>query len=253
MPAPIPAAGCVDSVARMTRRLPSTGADDRIVDETGCDTSDIFLIHRIFRWGYRELPRAVREVPAGDVRRAETVAQAVDRIDQGLHVHHEGEDELLWDRLERREPGCSMHVDVMKAQHAQVAELLALVDPIVAEWRTTADPATAERLAAALDDVGSTLGVHLGREEADMVPVAARVLSQAEWEEIGEHGRRALPKDAMPVQLGLMIDAVPTAERDEWVRSNLPAPIRLLWVLLMRRKYTAWQRELFPEGMPALV
>jgi len=237
----------------MTERLPSTGADDRVVDQTGCDTSDILLVHRIFRWGYRELPRTVREVAPGDLGRAATVANAVDLIDRGLHIHHEGEDELLWDRLERRDPGCSMHVDVMKAQHARVAELLDLVDPLVAEWRSSADPATGERLAAALDDVGTTLGVHLGREEEDVVPIAARVLSQAEWDEIGEHGRHALPKEAMPIQLGLMIDAVPPAERDEWLKSNLPAPIRLLWALLMRRKYTAWQKGLFPEGMPAMV
>ncbi|MFF2390336.1 hemerythrin domain-containing protein [Agromyces sp. NPDC058104] len=237
----------------MTRRLPSTGGDDRVVDETGCDTSDIFIIHRIFRWGYRELPRLVRAVPAGDLERATTVGNAVELVDRGLHVHHEGEDELLWDRLERREPGCAMHVDVMKAQHARVSELLDVADGLLAEWRTTADPATGERLAAALDDVGTTLGVHLGREEADIVPVAARVLSQAEWEELGEHGRGALPKEAMPVQLGLMIDAVPEGEREEWLRANLPAPVRLLWALLMRRKYTAWHRALFPEGMPALV
>jgi len=237
----------------MTKRLPSTGAENRVVDETGCDTSDILIIHRIFRWGYRELPRLVREVAPGDVVRARTVAQAIDQLDRGLHVHHHGEDELLWDRLERREPGCSMHVDVMKAQHARVAELLELVDPLAASWSSTADPTTGERLAAALDDVGTTLGVHLGREETDIVPVAARVLSQSEWEELGEHGRAALPKEEMPVQLGLMIDAVPAGERDQWLKSNLPAPIRLLWVLLMRRKYTAWQQGLFPEGMPAMV
>ncbi|MGW9629320.1 hemerythrin domain-containing protein [Agromyces sp. NPDC055520] len=237
----------------MTRRLPSSGGDDRVVDETGCDTGDILLIHRIFRWGYRELPDLVRSVPAGDLDRAAAVGDAVALIDQGLHIHHEGEDLLLWDRLERREPGCAVHVDVMKAQHARVAELLDIADALLADWRTTADPAAGERLAAALDDVGTTLGVHLGREEADIVPIAARVLSQAEWDEIGEHGRASLPKEAMPLQLGLMIDAVPAGERDAWLRGNLPAPIRLLWVLLMRRKYTAWQRSLFPEGMPALV
>lgn len=253
MPAPIPADAALRSFAVMTRRLPSTGADGRAVDESGCDTSDIFLVHRIFRWGYRELPRQVREVAPGDLERAATVGAAVALIDQGLHVHHEGEDELIWDRLERREPGCSFHVDVMRAQHAQVAELLDVADARLAEWRTTADPESGERLAAALDEVGTALGVHLGREETDVVPIVARVFTQAEWDEVGEHGRAALPKEAMPIQLGLMIDAVPAAERDEWLRENLPAPIRMLWAMLMRRKYTAWQRAVFPEGMPALV
>lgn len=237
----------------MTRRLPSTGADDRAVDERGCDTSDILLVHRIFRWGYREMPALVRAAPAGDLERAETVGAAVALVDRALHVHHEGEDQFLWDRLERREPGCAMHVDVMKAQHARVAELLDVADGLLAEWRPTADTEVGERLAASLDDIGTTLGVHLGREEADVIPIVARVLTQAEWDEIGEHARGEFPKETVPVQMGLMIDAVPASEREAWLRGNLPMPVRALWVLLMRRKYTAWQRSLFPAGMPAVV
>lgn len=237
----------------MTRQLPSTGTADRMTDDRGCDTGDILIVHRIFRWGYRELPELVRAVAPGDTERAATVADAVEMLDRGLRVHHEGEDELLWDRLERREPGCSLHVDVMRAQHARVAELLVLVDPLLDAWRSTADAATGESLAAALEDVGTALGAHLGREEDAIVPVAARVLSQAEWDELGEHGRAALPREAMPVQLGLMLDAVPADRRDDWLHENLPAPIRLLWAVLMRRKYAAWQRALFPDGMPALV
>ncbi|MFE6966462.1 hemerythrin domain-containing protein [Agromyces sp. NPDC057679] len=236
----------------MTRKLPSTGGDDRVVDESGCDTSDILLVHRIFRWGYREMPALVRAVPAGDLERAETVGAAVELVDKALHVHHEGEDRFIWDRLERREPGCSLHVDVMKAQHARVAELLDVADALLAEWRTAPDLETGERLAAALDSVGETLGVHLGREEADIVPIVSRVFTQAEWDEIGEHARGEFPKETMPVQMGLMIDAVPAGERDEWLHENLPLPVRALWSLVMRRKYTAWQRSLFPDGMPAL-
>jgi hypothetical protein len=237
----------------MVKQIPSTGSADRVIDDRGCDTGDILIVHRIFRWGYRELPVLVRTVRPGDTARAATVADAVEMLDRGLHVHHEGEDELLWDRLERRDPGCSLHVDVMRAQHARVAELLDVVEPLLAEWRDTAEPGAGDRLAVALEEVGDALGVHLGREEQSIVPVAARLLSQAEWDQLAEHGREALPTEVMPLQLGLMIDAVPAEERDDWLHDALPAPIRLLWVLLMRRKYTAWRRALFPQGMPAIV
>ncbi|MGX5694659.1 hemerythrin domain-containing protein [Agromyces soli] len=237
----------------MVKQIPSTGTADRVIDDRGCDTGDILIVHRIFRWGYRELPALVRAVPPGDTARAATVADAVEMLDRGLHVHHEGEDELLWDRLERRDPGCALHVGVMRSQHARVAELLDAVEPLLADWRVTAEAGAGDRLAVGLEEVGDALGVHLGREETSIVPVAARLLSQAEWDELGEHGRAALPKDVMPIQLGLMLDAVPAEEREDWLHENLPAPIRLLWALLLKRKYAAWRRALFPAGMPALV
>ncbi|WP_210418432.1 hemerythrin domain-containing protein [Agromyces intestinalis] len=237
----------------MTTRMPSTSGPLPAGETAGCDTSDILIIHRIFRWGFREAPRLVREVRPGDTERAAIVADTVDLMTLGLHVHHEGEDEAMWDRLEHRRPACGATVDLMREQHRVVAGLLERVPPLVETWRADASIESGERLAAALDDIGATLGVHLGQEEADIVPVAAEELSQREWDEMAEHGRTLLPKDRVPIQLGLMIDAVPAADRDDWSRRNLPAPVRLLWLVLLKRKYTAWQRATFPTGMPALV
>lgn len=237
----------------MTERLPSTSDPLPEGETAGCDTSDILLVHRIFRWGFREMPRLVRAVAPGDRGRTETVADSVDLVLLGLHVHHEAEDLLLFDRVEARRPACAGTVDLMRDQHRRVAELLGRAEPLSVDWRNSADAPSAERLIAALDEIGTVLGVHLHDEEHDVIPVAAEEFSQREWDALGEHGRESIPKEGLPIQLGLMMDAVPAAERADWSRSHMPLPIRLLWVILLKRRYTAWQRELFPEGMPALV
>lgn len=237
----------------MTERLPSTSDPLPEGETAGCDTSDILLVHRIFRWGYRETPRLVRTAPPGDRARAATVADTVDLVLLGLHVHHEAEDELLFGKVEARRPACAATVELMREQHRHVAELLGRAEPLSAAWRSSADAASAERLAGALDEIGTVLGVHLRDEEDDVIPVAAEEFSQREWDALGEHGRERIPKEGMPIQLGLMIDALPPGERADWSREHLPVPVRLLWAILLKRRYAAWQRELFPDGMPSLV
>ena len=98
------------------------------------------------------------------------------------------------------------------------------------------------------------LSAHLGQEEDDILPVAGEVMSQQEWDFMEEHTRatlmahrKELGKDVLALQLGLLIASVPEAEREEWVRANVPAPIRLLYLLLMKRRYDSAMRELYPD------
>ena len=91
----------------------------------GCDTSGMILVHRIFRWLYRELPELVREVDPGDTERSAIVGRYthLDLFAMHMHMHHETENMVLWDRLVAREPACALHIGQMRAQHAEVAEI----------------------------------------------------------------------------------------------------------------------------------
>ncbi|MFE6255593.1 hemerythrin domain-containing protein [Agromyces sp. NPDC057865] len=240
----------------MVTKLPSSSEDRPAGEPLGCDTSDLIQVHRIFRWLYRELPGLVRAVPDGDVARADVVADYASMDFYALHLHHETEDVVLWDRLVERSPGCAPHVELMRMQHAQVAAELHDVEPLVEPWRTSADAATRDRLAAGVERVRDTLIGHLGHEEADIVPVAGSVLTQAEWDEMGEHARKGiqearkeLPRDVMAIQFGLMLATIPEAERPAWMKENLPAPVRLLYTLLLKRRYERAMGELY-EGRP---
>ena len=240
----------------MVTKLPSSSEPRPDGESVGCDTADLIQVHRIFRWLYNELPGLIRGVDDGDVSRAAVVADYASMDFFALHLHHETEDIVLWDRLVERSPGCLPHVELMRAQHAQVAAELAGVEPLVGPWRSTADAAARDALARGVERIRDTLIPHLGREEEDIVPVAGSVLTQSEWDEMGEHARtgmqrskRDLPKDIMAIQLGLMLATVPSDERPEWIKENLPAPLRLLYSLLLKRRYERAMDELY-DGLP---
>jgi hemerythrin-like domain-containing protein len=237
----------------MATRLPSSGSppDGQAL---GCDPSGLILVHRIFRWLFTQLPMLIREVAPGDLARATVVGRYAGLYFFALHLHHETEDLLLWDRLAARAPACVAHVDQVRAQHAEVASMLARIEPQTAPWVATADPALRDAFAADIEDLRDTLFVHLGQEEDDILPVAGAVLSQKEWDELETHTRaeliahrKELPRDVMSLQLGLLLASVPEAERDEWYRTNVPAPIRLLYLLLLRRRYDRAMLELYPD------
>ena len=244
----------------MATKLPSSGSlpDGQA---PGCDPSGLILVHRIFRWLYSELPVLIRQVEAGDVDRAAVVGVYAKLYFFALHLHHETEDTVLWDRLTTRDPACAMHVDQMLAQHADVASQLARIEPQLAPWIETAEPGLRDAIAGDIEHLYTTLGAHLGQEENDILPVAGAVLSQREWDELEKHTRAALmehrkelPRDAMSLQLGLLLASVPEAERDEWFRTNVPVPVRVLYLLLMKRRYDRAMKELYPDRpVPSMV
>ncbi|WP_426321579.1 hemerythrin domain-containing protein [Microbacterium sp. E-13] len=244
----------------MATKLPSSGAlPDG--EAPGCDPSGLLLVHRIFRWLYRELPLLVRDVKAGDTARSAIVGDYAKLDFFALHLHHETEDTVLWDRLTARDPGCAVHVDQMRAQHAEVAAQLERIEPQLAPWVATADPALRDSFATDIEALRDTLYAHLGQEEDDIMPVAEKVLSQREWDELEAHTRTALTarrkefsRDVLSLQLGLLLASVPEGEREEWFRANVPAPIRLLYLLLMKRRYDRAMQELYPgRPVPAMV
>ena len=244
----------------MASRLPSTGAMPA-GQQPGCDTSGMILVHRIFRWLYRELPDLIREVGPGDTERAAVVGRYANLEFFALHMHHETEDLALWDRLVSRDPRCALHVDQMRAQHAEVATQLARIEPQVAPWVATADPRLRDALASDIGVLRDTLLAHLGQEEDDILPVAGAVLSQQEWDWMEEHTRatlmahrKELGANVLSLQLGFLISSVPESEREAWIRANVPVPIRLLYLLLMKRRYERAMQELYPDRpVPAMV
>ena len=213
-----------------------------------CSGDDMRILHNAFLWAYGEASQLVRSTPAGDSARSAFVGQWLADIDATLHTHHEGEDELLWGKLEQRAPACALHVGQMRAHHAQVAELLEEAAPLLAEWRENADPAVGERLADAYSRMLEVLKVHLRREVVEVVPVAERVLSEREWRSLGEHSTRAIPKSRLLPQLGMLFACSSPADRRTFLAA-LPLPVRLMWRFFGKPRYEAQYRELFP-GKP---
>ncbi|MEF3403907.1 hemerythrin domain-containing protein [Agromyces sp. CCNWLW203] len=214
---------------------------------TTCRSDEIVLIHRMFRRLFGEAPALVREVVPGDAQRAAFLSKHLHGLTKLLHVHHHAEDDFFWDRMTERAPACGLHVALMRKQHESVSEQLDEIDTRIDEWTASgADAATAEHLATALDEVDSSLAEHLADEEREAFPVLDAVLSEVEWDEIAAHAQREKPPLPLFLLLGLMMEAVPEAERDAWMDRELPAPMRLAYRLFGRRSYERALRRLRP-------
>ena len=77
------------------------------------DVRDMAIVHRTFRKVFDESARLVRAAPSPSPGRVTFLADHIDFGIAALHIHHEGEDELLYPKLIERvpypapRPGCS--------------------------------------------------------------------------------------------------------------------------------------------------
>lgn len=216
-----------------------------------CRGEDMRILHSAFLWAYPRMAELVRATAPGDTERSAFVATWLGDIDTTLHIHHEDEDLLLWDRLEQRAPSCALHVGQMRAHHAQVQQILHTIEPLRAEFAATADPDAGTRLAAAYDDMLEVLKVHLRREVVEIVPVAEKVITEREWAQMAERGSKAIPTSRLMPQLGLLLAAAPQEDRVLFFGS-IPKPVQLMYRLFGKRQFAAQHRKLWP-GVPVPV
>jgi hypothetical protein len=214
------------------------------LDVPPCRTDDMRMAHGLFRSLFADAPRLVRGVAAGDRDRAAIVADHVLEVTAGLHRHHSGEDLLLWDALAERSPGCALHVGLMRTQHQEVSDLLDEVDESARAWRRTGSGVARAELAERLDAVAAALLRHLGEEEEVILPAAAAVFSQREWNRLGEHGRAGIPRNRLFIQLGFILSSMePDAARA--FLAEMPPQVRVLFRMLGRRQYLAHRRRVY--------
>lgn len=206
------------------------------------------LIHRIFRSSFAELARLVTEVPASEAARASAVVDYLEFTLDGLTAHHTTEDDLVWPvLLERARPSTAL-VERMEAQHhglhAGIAEVRRLTDA----WRSAPSPDLASELSTAITGLLGQLTTHLDEEERDVVPLIAEHLSVDEWDEVGKTAFDKFTPSQRFTAMGQMLEVASPAEAAAMLAS-LPAPIRVVWRLVGRRRYRNWA-EAF-RGRPA--
>ncbi len=197
------------------------------------DTWEMVVVHRMFRREFRLMPGLIRTVRPGDTARSEYVADHIAVLTEGLHHHHEGEDELLWPKLLDRVGSLNTElVQRMEAQHEVVASGLSQVDTLLPRWRTTADRSTGNELAAVLSQISIALDEHLTEEENEILPLVSIYITEAEWKALGDRGKASIPKGAKGfVTLGAILEEATPHERTRFL-GIIPPPVRLLYKLI---------------------
>jgi hemerythrin-like domain-containing protein len=191
------------------------------------DTSGMARAHGHVEVALEAAPRYVRR--AADSRRVAAVASFCENLLEYVHVHHGAEDELLYPRLEQRCPASVASVKRIGTQHQLLEEPMAAARGAIDRWRTDPTGASTTALCDALGSVLQALTPHCREEEATIVPLASRYLSQAEWEEMRPHEARSYRADKPWLMLGLAME-----RSDEAHRAALLAPMpearRTLWI-----------------------
>lgn len=218
------------------------------VNEPMADVRDMFMAHTMMRREFRLLPQLVRDVAEGDTRRAAVVAAHADKVSLILHLHHEGEDKVVWPRLLARggERTASI-VPRMEEQHHGIDAALTEASVRLADWRATAR--NGAELAAALDRLVDRLLEHMALEEKEILPLAEEFITAAEWAELGEHGMANSPKKDLPLAFGMvMYEGDP--EVIKAVLSHAPLVPRLIMPILAPRLYASHARRVHGTPTP---
>lgn len=213
------------------------------------DVRDMLVVHTALLREIRLAPAAIMAVNAGDHDRARVVTDHLGFVLELLHHHHEGEDELLWPKLEARvEPNDKPVLEKTAAQHAALDAQLSEVNRVRMAWATEPSAETREALRLHVGHLLTLLEEHLELEERAVLPLAARLLTQAEWDAVGEKAVAVIPKSQLPLVFGMFAyEGDPAMIVD--MLSAAPAPIRRLLPPLARRAYARRARQVY--GTPA--
>ncbi|WP_329128920.1 hemerythrin domain-containing protein [Streptomyces sp. NBC_01476] len=215
------------------------------------DVRDMYMAHTMLRREFRLLPQAVLDVAANDTKRAEVVALHVELVCGVLHLHHEGEDLVLWPLLlERGGEASAAIVPTMEEQHNAIHRAYDEVTGLLPGWRATGQGG--EELARALEQLLSALVEHLALEEKEILPLAEKHVTAAEWNQLAEHGFAKSSKKTLPLTFGMaMYEADPELIKD--LLAQAPPPARLIMPLLGPRLYASRAQRVYGTRTPPRV
>ena len=207
------------------------------------DVRDMAIVHQLFRQAYDEAARLVRANPAPSPGRVTFLADHIDLALGGLHSHHQDEDEMLYPLLIERAPQQAPMTEQVEHEHQVIATALDAASAACATWRQRPAADTGEALAAALDHLNEVVQPHLDDEEQKVVPLAAVTLTQQEWDAMGKRGMNSVPRNKRAVAAGMMLEPLDADDR-AYMMKHVPAPLRLLFPLLVERPYRKYANTL---------
>jgi hemerythrin-like domain-containing protein len=216
--------------------------------EPTADVRDMYMAHIMFRREFSLIPGLVRGTPEGDQKRARNVAYHIDLLSRFLHAHHEGEDTILWPKLLERCPQeAAAIVPVMVTHHEALESLLTQTDELLAGWRSTARGGT--ELASVFDRLHAILDEHMALEENEVLPLAEKYVTQAEWTGLGEHGVSVLKGKELPLAFGLaMYEGDPDVIKS--VLKEAPPLARLIVPRIATRMFAAHSKRVHGTPTP---
>jgi iron-sulfur cluster repair protein YtfE (RIC family) len=210
------------------------------------DLTVMVAAHDAFRRDLGKLATAASQARAWSPDRQAAVRAGWEIFQRQLHVHHRGEDAVVWPLLRGRLAGSASAMsvlDAMQAEHELIDPLLAAVDRA---FGFAGDPAgySVADAADAVAELATQLSYHLSHEERDALPLIGSTLTAREWQAAGRQmGRQPGVKASfVPEFFGWLLDGA-APDRRASVLATLPAVMRPLVTGVFRPLYArrdAW-------------
>lgn len=205
------------------------------------DTSDMLAVHGALRDTLAAGSRRVLGVAPDDDERRELICGYYEDILWFLHVHHDGEEELVFPKVRERAPTAAAVLEAMQAQHREVAELLGASVGALAAWRD-GDGTAQERLADDLQALSEALEPHLVDEETELLPYCAQTLTLEEWGALPGHALSQYQGDKMWLVIGLIMERRTPDERQVMLE-HMPPPVVQMWHDVGQRSFDEMAAE----------
>lgn len=191
------------------------------------DTSDMFAVHKALLSSLDAAPAYV--LGAGDdADRVEMIGSYYENVLELLHVHHSGEDELLYPLLEERCADGRAEITRINDQHRVLDPHLDAGRSAIATWRSTPTREGAQATVDALAAINTTLRPHLSDEEVTVVPLCSVWLSPEEWAQLPAHALQSFRADKVWLALGLVFEQLTQEQRDA-ILSGMPPELQTVW------------------------
>jgi hemerythrin-like domain-containing protein len=189
------------------------------------DTRMMGIVHSALR---RDLTRTATALtaqnPPADAQRVALAAHLTWMMDF-LHRHHEGEDAGLWPLVRSLDPSAGDLLEQMEHDHAQITPEMAALSTATACYRGDGAAAARDGVVAALASLRAVLDPHLLREEAEMMPIVSRALTNEQWEDFNqEHYIKTKSKSELGREGHWLIDSIDPAGYKVVVGNVPPIP-----------------------------
>jgi len=205
------------------------------------DVSDMYAVHNALTGALDAAPVYVGKAD-GDSQRVEVIGSFYENVIEFLHVHHSGEDELIYPVVEERCAESRSELERINDQHKLLHAPMDAGRSAVAAWRAAPSTATAQAVVDALGSITEPLQPHLAEEEAVLLPIASKWMSPEEFARLPAHHMMSFRADKPWLMLGLVREQLDQEHRDGML-ANMPPPMRTMWTEQMEPAFNAFVAE----------
>jgi hemerythrin-like domain-containing protein len=205
------------------------------------DVSDMYAVHKALTGALDAAPTYVAKADV-DSERVEVVGSFYENVIEFLHVHHAGEDELIYPLLEQRCAENRSELERIDNQHKLLYAPMDAGRSTLASWRAAPSADNAQAVISAIATIDEVLRPHLVEEEAVMLPLATKWMSPEEWGALPGHSMMTFRADKVWVALGLVREQLNQEQRDGMLE-GMPPEMRTMWTEQMEPAFNAFIAE----------